>query len=93
MILCALTFIRRSSSSCFFVYGIIIADEQALELQDAHVAQVRISFVGGGAGGVSLGSLQQPPASDWEYLSGLRAAAEATASGAASGRLARPNFV
>ncbi|CAM9708343.1 unnamed protein product, partial [Hapterophycus canaliculatus] len=59
-------------------------DERAIELEEAHIAQVRISVVTGsdpasGAGGM-MGSQQQQqpqPVSEWGYLADLRAVAEA----------------
>lgn len=61
------------------------ADEHAMEMQDVHVAQVRVSLVGGEGGGFGRsGSQQQPVASEWGYLAGLRVAAETTPSPEAS---------
>ena len=57
-----------------------LADEQALELHDAHVAQVRISLVRserGDAGAERLAA-HQPVVSEWGYLAELRHVAEAS---------------
>lgn len=51
-----------------------------MEVEEAHVAQVRISLVGSDGTRVEGGGSQHqppPPSSDWGYLTNLRAVAEA----------------